>query len=124
MSHGEHGSGEDSLKVVIAALRTGHPRHFSLQDSFSAMTDAVLGNTYDLPASAFAGDIAFSRYATRAGMTTHTVSGEHEGMPRICVFTGLPSTVATHRGSYVAFGAAPERSIVHWLSIVHATNDQ
>ena len=48
----------DETAVVIAALRTGHPRHFSLQDSFSAMTDAVLGNTYDLPASAFA---AFDR---------------------------------------------------------------
>jgi oxalate decarboxylase len=48
----------DEAAVVIAALRTGHPRHFSLQDSFSAMTDAVLGNTYDLPASAFA---AFDR---------------------------------------------------------------
>ena len=38
----------DETAVVVAALRTGHPAHFSLQDSFSAMTDAVLGNAYDL----------------------------------------------------------------------------
>lgn len=43
---------------IIAALRTGHPQHFSLQNSVNAMSDAVLGNTYDLPAAAFA---AFDR---------------------------------------------------------------
>jgi oxalate decarboxylase len=43
---------------LILGLRSEHPQHFSLRDSFSAMTDAVLGNTYDLPASAFA---AFDR---------------------------------------------------------------
>lgn len=40
---------------VIAALRTAEPRHFSFAGSVNAMTDAVLGNTYDLAASAFAG---------------------------------------------------------------------
>jgi oxalate decarboxylase len=39
--------------VVIAALRSDRPRHFSLLTSMNAMTDDVLGNTYDLPASAF-----------------------------------------------------------------------
>ncbi|HEY4269379.1 MAG TPA: cupin domain-containing protein [Galbitalea sp.] len=43
---------------IIAALRTDRPQHFSLLNSFNAMTDAVLGNTYDLSASAFA---AFAR---------------------------------------------------------------
>ncbi|MBT3167752.1 cupin domain-containing protein [Streptomyces sp. Vc74B-19] len=38
---------------VIIALRSEQPQHFSLRDSFSAMTDSVLGNTYDLPSSAF-----------------------------------------------------------------------
>ncbi|KAB2977361.1 cupin domain-containing protein [Streptomyces sp. SS1-1] len=38
---------------VIVALRSEKPQHFSLRDSFSAMTNPVLGNTYDLPASAF-----------------------------------------------------------------------
>ena len=38
---------------IIASLRSDRPAHFSLQNSFNAMSDAVLGNTYDLPASAF-----------------------------------------------------------------------
>jgi oxalate decarboxylase len=38
---------------IIAALRTARPVHFSLLNSFNAMTDAVLGNTYDLPSAAF-----------------------------------------------------------------------
>lgn len=38
---------------IVAALRTERPAHFSLQNSFNAMTDAVLGNTYDQPVSAF-----------------------------------------------------------------------
>jgi len=65
MYHVESGSvyhleniGDDDAEI-IAALRTEDPEHFSLQDSFSAMTDAVLGNAYDLPASAFA---AFDRH--------------------------------------------------------------
>ncbi|MFS0732444.1 cupin domain-containing protein [Microbacterium sp. 1P10UB] len=43
---------------VIAALRSAEPRHFSLTSSLNAMTAAVLGNTYDLPAAAFS---AFAR---------------------------------------------------------------
>ncbi len=44
--------GEGSAEV-IAALRSGHPEHFSFAGSANAMTDAVLGNTYDLEAGAF-----------------------------------------------------------------------
>lgn len=44
--------GDDEAEIIIA-LRSDRPAHFSLRDSMSAMTDAVLGNTYDLPASAF-----------------------------------------------------------------------
>jgi oxalate decarboxylase len=43
----------DREAEVILALRTERPQHFSLRDSLSAMTNAVLGNTYDLPGSAF-----------------------------------------------------------------------
>lgn len=43
----------DETAEVIAALRTARPRHFSLKDAFGVMSDAVLGNTYDLPSSAF-----------------------------------------------------------------------
>ena len=48
----------DTRAELILALRNEHPQHFSVRSSFNAMTDAVLGNTYDLPASAFA---AFDR---------------------------------------------------------------
>lgn len=49
--------GEGEAEVLIA-LRSERPQHFSLRDSLSAMTNPVLGNTYDLPSSAFD---AFSR---------------------------------------------------------------
>ena len=48
----------DTRAELILALRSERPQHFSLHSSFSAMSDAVLGNTYDLPAAAFA---AFDR---------------------------------------------------------------
>ncbi|MBA2810267.1 cupin domain-containing protein [Streptomyces sp. KM273126] len=43
---------------IIIALRNERPQHFSLRDSLSAMTNPVLGNTYDLPSTAF---VAFER---------------------------------------------------------------
>jgi oxalate decarboxylase len=49
--------GEQRAELILA-LRHERPKHFSLRASFNAMTDAVLGNTYDLPAAAFA---AFDR---------------------------------------------------------------
>ena len=49
--HIENVGGEEA--EIIAALRTSLPQHFSLQSSVSAMSNAVLGNTYDLAASAF-----------------------------------------------------------------------
>ncbi|NAS20629.1 cupin domain-containing protein [Herbidospora sp. NEAU-GS84] len=49
--------GADRAELVLA-LRSERPQHFSVRDSFTAMTDAVLGNTFDLQASAFA---AFDR---------------------------------------------------------------
>lgn len=45
--------GEGQAELILA-LRNEQPQHFSLKSSFDAMTDAVLGNTYDLPAAAFA----------------------------------------------------------------------
>lgn len=66
---------------VIAALRTDRPEHFSLQDSFSAMTNAVLGNTYDLPSAAFA---AFDRHHSSQIV-------RRAGRPRIPDNAGLPN---------------------------------
>jgi len=37
---------------LILALRSERPQHFSLRSGFSAMTDAVVGNTYGLPGAA------------------------------------------------------------------------
>jgi len=46
--------GDDTAELIVVF---GHerPEDFSLRGAFGAMTDAVLGNTYDLPAAAFAG---------------------------------------------------------------------
>ncbi|VFA88918.1 Thermophilic glucose-6-phosphate isomerase and related metalloenzymes [Gordonia paraffinivorans] len=67
--------GDETAEIVLA-LRSERPHHFSLRDSMSAMTDAVLGNTYDLPASAFS---AFARppaeqIVSRRSGTTPTVT--------------------------------------------------
>ena len=45
--------GEDAAEFILA-FRSERPEDFGLAAAFGAMTDAVLGNTYDLPASDFA----------------------------------------------------------------------
>ena len=45
--------GEDTAELIVA-FRHEKPEDFSLHGSLGAMSDAVLGNTFDLPASAFA----------------------------------------------------------------------
>jgi oxalate decarboxylase len=45
--------GEDAAEFILA-FRGERPEDFGLAAAFGAMTDAVLGNTYDLPASDFA----------------------------------------------------------------------
>jgi oxalate decarboxylase len=45
--------GEDVAEFIIA-FRSERPEDFGLGAAFGAMTDAVLGNTYDLPAADFA----------------------------------------------------------------------
>lgn len=71
----------DGTAEIIAALRHERPEHFSLQNSVNAMTDAVLGNTYDLPASAFA---AFDRHGA-------TQLVRRDGAARIPDTAGLPN---------------------------------
>jgi len=66
---------------IIASLRTGTPQHFSLQNSFNAMSNAVLGNTYDLSASKF--DV-FDRH--HASQITH-----RNGPAQIPDTAGLPN---------------------------------
>ena len=43
----------EETSEVVAALRSGAPEHFSFAAGVNAMTDAVLGNTFDQPAAAF-----------------------------------------------------------------------
>src|SRR5882757_8739489 len=45
--------GEDAAEFILS-FRSERPEDFGLAAAFGAMTDAVLGNTYDLPASDFA----------------------------------------------------------------------
>jgi oxalate decarboxylase len=61
--------GEDPAEFVLA-FRHERPEDFGLGAAFGAMTDAVLGNTYDLPASDFAAirrDTSDRRLAARVG---------------------------------------------------------
>ncbi|EPE36124.1 RmlC-like cupin [Glarea lozoyensis ATCC 20868] len=46
--------GEETAELIVA-FRHEAPKDFSLSASFGAMSDAVLGNTYDAPSSAFRG---------------------------------------------------------------------
>jgi oxalate decarboxylase len=56
--------GDDTVELVIA-FSSERPEDFSLHAAFGQMTDAVLGNTYDLEASAFA---AMRRDTTSPGI--------------------------------------------------------
>jgi oxalate decarboxylase len=61
--------GGDTAEFVLA-FRSERPEDFGLGAAFGAMTDAVLGNTYDLPASDFAAirrDTVDSPLAARTG---------------------------------------------------------
>jgi oxalate decarboxylase len=60
----------DEVAEFIIAFRHERPEDFGLGAAFGAMTDAVLGNTYDLPASDFAAihrDTSDRALAARAG---------------------------------------------------------
>lgn len=52
--HSIENVGEEDAELIIAFTHE-RPEDFSLHGAFGAMSDAVLGNTYDLPAEAFAG---------------------------------------------------------------------
>lgn len=61
--------GEDPAEFVLA-FRHERPEDFGLGAAFGAMTNAVLGNTYDLPAADFAAirrDTSDRRLAARVG---------------------------------------------------------
>jgi oxalate decarboxylase len=61
--------GDEPAEFVLA-FRSERPEDFGLAASFGAMTDAVLGNTYDLPASDFTAmrrDTTDRKLARRSG---------------------------------------------------------
>jgi oxalate decarboxylase len=98
--------------VIIAALRSSRPQHFSLQSSFNAMTDAVLGNTYDLAASAF--DSFDRRGATQLV--------RREGAPRIPDTAGLPNAKLFDLGGQLAplsypYGSAKLARKQYWAAL-------
>jgi oxalate decarboxylase len=103
--------GEETAEI-IAALRSSRPEHFSLQSSVNAMTDAVLGNTYDLPASAFQ---AFPR-----GAASQLV--RREGGPRIPDTAGLPNAKLFDLGGQLAplsypYGSAKLARRQYWAAL-------
>jgi oxalate decarboxylase len=103
--------GEETAEI-IAALRSSRAEHFSLQSSVNAMTDAVLGNTYDLPASAFQ---AFPR-----GAASQLV--RREGGPRIPDTAGLPNAKLFDLGGQLAplsypYGSAKLARKQYWAAL-------
>lgn len=103
--------GDDAVEI-IAAVRSSRPRHFSLQSSVNAMTDAVLGNTYDLPASAFA---SFPR-----GAASELV--RREGAARIPDTAGLPNAKLFDLGGQIAplaypYGSAKLARKQYWAAL-------
>jgi oxalate decarboxylase len=67
----------------IVAFRHEKPEDFSLQASFGAMTDAVLGNTYDVPSS------SWSRIARD---TNSRYIVKRNGAPNVPSTAGLPNS--------------------------------
>ena len=102
----------DTRAELILALRTERPQHFSLRSSFSAMTDAVLGNTYDLPASAFA---AFDRLPSSQIV-------RRDGPPDIPSAAGLPNArlfdaEGQHAPLSYAYGHAKLARKQYWAAL-------
>ena len=69
--------------VFIIAFRHERPEDFALQASFGAMTDAVLGNTYDVDSSAFAS-------ISRNTLPKYLV--RRDGKPDVPSTAGLPDS--------------------------------
>lgn len=102
----------DGTAEVVAALRTDAPAHFSLQDSVSAMTDAVLDNTYDLPSSAFA---AFDRHRSSqiVRRTGSIAIPDGAGLPNAHLF----DAEGQHAPLSYAFGSARLARKQYWAAL-------
>jgi oxalate decarboxylase len=99
--------------VLIVCFRHERPEGFSLHGSFGAMTDAVLGNTYDAPAS------AFSRIP-RDTTTKYLVA--REGKPNIPSTAGLPNShkydlEGAQAGVAAPIGSAKQARSQYWPAL-------
>src|SRR5215218_6355919 len=93
--------GEEPAEFILA-FRSERPEDFGLAAAFGAMTDAVLGNTYDLPASDF------------AKMRRDTVDRKLAARPadrnrRRLGATGAPAVLARTEGPVDVLAAHPRR---------------
>jgi oxalate decarboxylase len=91
----------DDVAEFIIAFRSERPEDFSLGASFGAFTDAVLGNTYDLPASDFAGirrDTVSRGLAARVGDPVVPDSA-HFNDPHKFSVEGQPAAISLMVGS-------------------------
>jgi oxalate decarboxylase len=98
--------------IVIAALRSDRPQHFSLLGSVNAMTNDVLGNTYDLAASAF--DV-FDRHGS-------SQIARRDGPPGVPDTAGLPNArlldvEAQHAPLSYAYGEARLARKQYWAAL-------
>jgi oxalate decarboxylase len=92
--------GGDVAEFIIA-FRSERPEDFSLGASFGAFTDAVLGNTYDLPASDFASirrDTLNRGLAAREGDPVVPASAQFNDPHKFSV-EGQPAAISLMVGS-------------------------
>jgi oxalate decarboxylase len=104
--------GSDEATLIVC-FRHERPEDFSLHGSFGAMSDAVLGNTYDVPAAAFA-------KIPRDTSTKYLV--KREGKPYIPDTAGLPNShkydiEAAQPGVAASIGSARQARSQYWPAL-------
>jgi len=103
----------DTEAELIVCFRHERPEDFSLHGSFGAMTDAVLGNTYDAPASVF---------SNIPRDTTPRYIVPREGKPDVPRTAGLPNShkydlEGTPAGVAAPIGSAKQARSQYWPAL-------
>lgn len=103
----------DKEAELIVCFRHESPEDFSLDGAFGAMSDAVLGNTYDVPSS------AFSRIP-RDTATKYLIA--REGKPFVPDTAGLPNShkydlEGTPAGVSAPIGSAKQARSQYWPAL-------
>ncbi len=103
---------EDTAEFIIA-FRHERPEDFGLAAAFGAMTDAVLGNTYDLPASDFS---ALRRDTTDRALAAR---GGEPDVPSTAYFSDPHkfSVEATAAPISIAVGSAHVARVQFWPAL-------